>query len=263
MPLYFRYVAGNIGVVSTLTTTIKEIKQLGVIPNLSIIDAGYYSENNIKALYQGGVSFLTRMPSSRVIYKELITKNQDIQSGKNIVKYNDRALFIKEEQIDLYGTIAYAYIVCDPERRGREISKGAINCEEQPETLDISTCGMMILVSNMQIDKNEVIPLYYTRQAAEQLFGISKDDLNILPIRTHTEQTFRGFMFLTFLSLIVYAKMKKVLGNDTPVEQALSLMKNLKCKIYDGNEPVIAEVNKKQRLLLEKCGILVPKNSGV
>ena len=263
LPLYFRYVAGNIGDVSTLTTTIMEIKQLGVIPNLSIIDAGYYSETNIKALYQGEISFLTRMPSSRIIYKELIAKNQDIQNGKNIVKYNDRALFVKEEKIKLYGNNAYAYIVCDSERRGREISKNAANYEEEPETFDISSCGMMVLVSNMQINKNEVIPLYYTRQAAEQLFGISKDDLNILPLRIHTEQTFRGFMFLIFLSLIVYTKIKRVLGNENTLEQALSLMKNLKCKIYEGNEPIISEVNKKQRQLFEKCDVLVPKNLGV
>ena len=44
MPLYFRYVAGNIGDVSTITTTIREIKKFGVVATLSIVDAGYYSE---------------------------------------------------------------------------------------------------------------------------------------------------------------------------------------------------------------------------
>ena len=70
-------------------------------------------------------------------------------------------------------------------------------------------------------------------------------------------------MFLIFLSLIVYSKIKKVIGKDVPVEQALSLMKNLKCKVYDNNEIIVSEVNKKQRLLLEKCKIIVPKNLGV
>ena len=54
-PLYFRYVVGNIGDVSTLTTTIREIKKFGVVQTLSIVDAGYFSERNIKALYNGEV----------------------------------------------------------------------------------------------------------------------------------------------------------------------------------------------------------------
>lgn len=262
MPLFFRYIAGNIGDVSTLTTTLKEIKQLGVIPSLSIIDAGYFSENNIKALYQGNVDFLTRMPSTRIIYKELINKTKEMEKPENIVKYNERGLFIKEEQIDLYGNVGFAYIICDPERRGKEISKKVINYENQKEEdLDLLNCGKFIIVSSTKIPTNEVIPLYYTRQSAEQLFGISKDDLNILPIRTHTETTFKGFMFLIFLALTIYSKTKKVLG-DIAIEQALSLLRNLKCKVYEENL-IVSEVNKKQKLLLEKCGVLVPKNMGV
>jgi len=49
-----------------------------------------------------------------------------------------------------------------------------------------------------------VIPLYYTRQIAKRLFGFSKDDLNILPLRVHKEETLRDYLFLHFASLVVY-----------------------------------------------------------
>ncbi|MCL2475259.1 MAG: transposase, partial [Chloroflexi bacterium] len=184
IPLYFRYVAGNIGDVSTLIVTISELKKLGVRPAVSIIDAGYCSEDNIKALYEGSVSFLTRMPAGRLIYQSLVEENgADIERLENAVVYGKRGLFISKKPIDLYNYPAFAYVVCDPVRRGAEISKKILSLEDDKEQLELQNCGLMVLVSDMDLDIKEVVPLYYARQAAEQLFGIAKDDLNILPLR--------------------------------------------------------------------------------
>jgi transposase len=264
MPLYFRYLAGNIGDVSTLITTISEIKKFDVNPTMSIVDAGYYSEDNIKALFEGNVSFITRMPSGRVLYKSLISENcGTIEYHGNAVTYGKRGLFIHKQPIDLYGHPAFAYIVCDPARRGREVSKKILEIEPGSGSFDLQNCGMMILVSSIDMDVSEVIPLYYSRQMAEQLFGISKDDLSILPIRTHTEARFRGLMLLSFISLIVYLKIRNTLHSKNTVEQLLSLMRNLKCKVFSDNSFLVSEVNKKQRLAFETSDILVPKNCGI
>lgn len=263
MPLYFRYVAGNITDVSTLITTISEIKKFGVIPTLSIVDAGYYSENNIKALYSANISFLTRMPSSRAIYKSLISQNTNIQKEKNAVVYNERGLFIHRQKIDLYGNTAYAYIVCDPVRRGKEISKKVLKLESEKTEFELANCGMMILVSNIEMDIKDVIPLYYSRQMAEQLFGISKDDLNILPIRTHSEARFRGLMLLSFVSLVIYLRLKNFISANSTVEEILIFMRNLKCKVFSDKSFLVSEVTKKQKLAFEAANILVPNNLGI
>ena len=42
MPIYFRYVAGNIIDVSTLITTVSELEQYGVSVSQAILDAGYF-----------------------------------------------------------------------------------------------------------------------------------------------------------------------------------------------------------------------------
>lgn len=264
MPLYFRYVAGNIGDVTTLITTIQEIKKLGVLPTLCIVDAGYVSETNIKALYDGNVSFLTRLPSNRVIYNTLIhEESANIDSNENAVTYGKRGLFIRKRHIDLYGNPACAYVVCDPIRRGKEISKKILGLESTDDKLEIEKCGMMILVSNIDMDIGEVVPFYYSRQMVEQLFGISKDDLNILPIRTHSETRFRGLMLISFIALIVYMKIKALIGPSITVEQLLLLLRNLKCKVYTDNSLIVSEVTKAQRLVFENTKILVPKTSGI
>jgi len=117
-PLYFRYVAGNIGDVSTLTNTIEEMKKNGITTSSALIDAGYYSENNLTMLFGSKISFLIRMPSKRTVYKNIIAENSDIESPEYAVKYDKRGLFVKEIPIEIYGKPAFAYLVTDPERRG-------------------------------------------------------------------------------------------------------------------------------------------------
>ena len=64
------------------------------------------------------------MPSTRVIYKQLIEEEMPkIESVKNAIRYGKRGLFIKQREIDLFGRNAFAYVVLDPQRKGRETSK--------------------------------------------------------------------------------------------------------------------------------------------
>jgi transposase len=122
--------------------------------------------------------------------------------------------------------------------------------------------GAMILVPSFEIDKKEVVPLYYMRQMVEKLFGFSKDDLDLIPLRVHREETLRGYLLLIFITLTVFALMKKEIGNDYTVEEALLIMRNLKCKVYD-NELIVQELAKQQKEVVEKLNIIVPKKMGI
>jgi len=268
-PLFFRYVAGNIGDVSTLTNTIVEMKQNGINTSSALVDAGYFSRTNLVMLFEAKINFLIRMPSNRVVYKDIIAQNTDIENPIYAVSYNERGLFVKENEIEIYGHTAYAYLVLDPERRGKEVSRAisktvcaAQDGEVDLQSTDLSNCGKMVLLSSEKLATKDVVPLYYTRQMAERMFGIAKDDLGILPLRTHSEPNFKGFMMLIFIALIIICELKAVLGNKISIEQAVVVLKNLKCKVFDG-VVVTNEVTKKQRLLFETCNVLVPKEVGI
>lgn len=58
LPIYFRYVPGNIVDVSTLIRTIAELKETGVNTKFSILNAGYYTEENAQVLLSNKVSFI-------------------------------------------------------------------------------------------------------------------------------------------------------------------------------------------------------------
>jgi len=206
-PLYFSYKAGNIVDVSTLANTISELSQIGVNTSFALIDAGYFSENNIKKLFEEKISFLTQLPCGRTLYKNLITEHSDsLETAKNRVIYGNRSLYIKCIEIDLFGYPGYAYLACDVRRKGDETNKFLISAKEDnlsDNEIDekLKFKGKFAIVSSEKLPVDEVLPLYYTRQSAENLFGISKSFLDILPLRTHSTDTFRGYLMLNFISL--------------------------------------------------------------
>ena len=107
-----------------------------------------------------------------------------------------------------------------------------------------------------------MVSFYYLRLIVEKLIGFAKDDLNLLPLRSHQEQTMRGYLLLIFIVLTTFALLKEKLGNEYTVEEILMTMRNLKCKVYD-NEIIIQELAKQQKEIIEKLDILVPKKSGI
>ena len=255
MPLYFRYMAGNIVDVSSLSNTIKELKAMGINMSFALIDAGYYSEANIAELYSNNISFLTRLPANRTLFQKLIDEHsEDMERAGNIVIYGKRALYIKQVQVNLFSHVGYAYIICDIKRKADETTKFLMGAKEDGLSEAEINCalkakGKFVLISSSDIPTADVIPLYYTRQAAENLFGISKSYLDILPLRTHSVETFRGYLMLTFISLITYIEYKRKLCGKYTVEEALMEMSNLMCRVY-GNDILISEPNKKMKEII-------------
>jgi len=267
-PLYFSYKAGNIVDVSTLSNTIAELAQMGVNTSFALIDAGYYSQSNIKELFEEKISFLTRLPAGRVLHKTLIVEHSDgLEDAKNLVIYGKRALYVKRVPVDLFGYNGFAYIICDIKRKGNEITNLLISAKEDKLSDDeinekILSKGKLVIVSSEKIPTNEILPLYYTRQSAENLFGVAKSSLDILPVRTHSIETFRGYLMLNFIALVAYIEINKLLKSEFTVEGALLEMSNLMCKVFH-DEFIICEPTKKMKRIADLLHYMVPKKLGV
>lgn len=268
-PLFFRSLPGNIVDVSTVKNTLQELAQHNIKECFIYHDAGFFSEDNIKEYYTNNINFLTRLPATRTLYKGLIRQEAKLlESIANGTKYGRRGLFVKEKTIDLFGKKAYAYLVLDPKRKGREIERFLLENiddkekKQEEQEYDFINNGIMILVSSFQIPKEEVVPAYYVRQTAEMLFGFSKDDLGILPLRVHNDQRLNGFLFLQFITLILFVELKNKLGKKHTVEEMILTLKKLKCKVYENNI-IISELSKEQKIITEKLGIIVPKTMGI
>ncbi|MDR1688600.1 MAG: transposase [Clostridiales bacterium] len=143
MPIYFRYAAGNIVDVSTLKTTLKELSAFGIDVDFAIVDAGYYSEGNIREMQKEGISFIVRLISNRKFYKELVSNHvENLEDAQNMVYYRERLLFIKKVPIDLFGKPGFAYVALDADRKHDEVRKYAkaalSNKDVSPEEMNQS-----------------------------------------------------------------------------------------------------------------------------
>ena len=105
--------------------------------------------------------------------------------------------------------------------------------------------GLFVLISSEKIDAKDLMPLYYTRQTIEQVFDISKNYAELLPLRVHSEETFRGHLMLSFIATIAYLSINQLLKN-TPynAEGAFLILSNQKCKVFD-NRVLPKEATKK------------------
>ena len=234
-----------------------------------MFDAGFFSETNICDLYEKKIDFLTRLPSGRLIFKEIISnKITDIESLNYSQVVGSRGVFVKTLQIELYGNKAYAYVVLDPKRRAKEREDLLLERKKEPERNNdddkklFDSAGVMILVSSKIISESEVLSCYYLRQSIEQIFGFSKSELGLLPIRHHNNETVRGYLFLQFLLLIFFIEIREKIQDQYTVEQAIMILRNLKCKVFD-KQLIPAELTADHKAIFEKFNILVPKSLGI
>jgi transposase len=267
MPLYFRLVAGNIADVSTLTTTFSLMKKFDLTPSMVLMDAGYYSSDNVKSLCKDKISFLSRLPAGLKLYKEAVLgTNNSLECPENIIVYNKRSLYIKKVKVDLYGYVGYAYVCVDIKQKGNKLDKFIRDAKAEKLTNDeiaekMSFIGKFVLVSNKELQPEEILPMYYTRQVAENTFGVSKSQLDLLPLRVHSIQTLRGYMFLSYIALLLSIDITGKLKGHCTLSEALALAHNQYCEVFD-RDFVPLEPNKRLKDIYELLGVMVVNKSG-
>jgi transposase len=211
MPIYYRVIAGNIIDVTTLKKTLGDLKNYKIEVDFAILDAGYYSEENVKQLFANKINFITRLIGNRLIYKELVASNYDkIIHMKNKVIYANRLIYVLKNEFFLFGYKMYAYISIDHKKMCEEVLRLGLNSEKAKNTsiddleIERKTAGLFIIISSIDIDINEILPFYYQRQTIEQIFDVSKNHVSLLPVRCHNLETFNGHLLISFLATIAY-----------------------------------------------------------
>jgi hypothetical protein len=241
LPLYFRYVAGNIVDVSTLVSTLAELDCCGIDVEYAIVDAGYYSEKNVRELQEAIISFIMRLKPNLKLYKALVSDHyKDIGKSKYLVKYQNRFLHIKSVEIPLFGRMGYAYICQDDDLKHIQEKDYYMDVYDEKditaEAMDdaVSKLGIFILISSESILPRDLLPLYYTRQTVEQIFDIGKNNVDLIPLRVHSEEAFRGHLLMSFIASYVYIFVNRYFTkSDKCAIGVFRIMKNQKCKVYD------------------------------
>jgi hypothetical protein len=269
LPIFFRYCAGNIIDASTLLRCVEELKAQGIDVKFAILDAGYYTNGNIREFSERKISFITRMKENYSLYKELVTEHLGTLAEKeNLIAYNGRYVYLKCIECKVEGYRAYAYIGLDIARKSLETQRTFKSAASKKMSVNqvfgaMEKQGVFILIASRRIAKMKVLPLYYTRQQIEQVFDVGKNYADMLPIRVHSEETFRGHLLLTFIATIIIKRIQDALSATpiTPVSLFQEL-RNQKCKVF--NDRVIAmeafkKANDCYKQFSLKCPIVIQR----
>jgi transposase len=100
------------------------------------------------------------------------------------------------------------------------------------------------------------------RQTIEQTFDFGKNDVALLPVRNHKDETFRGHLLLSFMATVVLITVKRVLKTRKklammPAVQALRSMSHIKAEVFP-HAIVTSETSKHLNLIVNELKFEVP-----
>jgi transposase len=215
-------------------------------------DRGFYSERNLKLLCDNGYKFTLPVPSNIGWQKKLIAEHRDtlvrpdnlledkgsIMYGKTVYKTTDygrtgyhiyfdparkdkviasfmqRLRGLKDELEDNKLVESHSalydryFIVKETPARGRKVT---YNNDAIQEFIDSDSC-YWVLISTSAKTAPEALEQYRERNGVELYFDDEKNLLDLRRLKNHNEQTVRGKIFVTFISLIILEQLRQMVN---------------------------------------------------
>ena len=246
LPLFYQPVPGNIVDVSTLERTLLHLESLNVEIDEALMDCGYNSKDNLDLFYGSDhtvkINYITRVKSNDQAFVGMIHRHlSTLESAENFIKYQDRYLFIVHEQIMVgrnEDNPATIYLGLDTARMSDEqrklfkrANKDHLSVEQVFQLMQGE--GLFGLISGRELSNDEILPCYYQRQDAEQIFDFAKNYTRLLPLRVRNEMTLSGHLFMSYIATILVKMLQLQLKTqDMYLGSRLVNLRNLKCTIY-------------------------------
>lgn len=259
MPLLARYIPGNVIDSSTIVNVIAQLESYGINPEYTLMDAGYCTLENMRALIESHIGFITRLKPNFDMYKDMVADHIDKLDTTRRILHNDRFMRIYSEKRVLTGTKreVWLHLILDEDAKydaeKRAYKKHQLGqIDDEALTKVSATAGLFILVSTMWIDTKDVIPTYFERGGIEQLIDVGKNNCRLDHVGVHTEEAYSGKLLLDFISLVVsqmmqnHVKQRKedlssrkrknkenIPGYNLSAPHTMFILRNQKCDVFD------------------------------
>ena len=246
IPIYYKAIPENIVDVSTLSRILLHLNSLKIEISSCILDAGYNSSDNLDLFYNENhscvIDFITRVRSNDKLFKKMINEELGfIDEKDNFIKFEDRYLFLKKKQVMIGSNKdnpAWLYLGLDCNRMSDELKNLMHRAKKYNLTNDqiydaLQTEGLFGILSSSEYKSEEILPAYYQRQAAEQIFDFAKNYTKLLPLRTNNIHTFNGHLLLSYIATCA-VKLIQLNLKETNVffGSRFICLRNQKCTIY-------------------------------
>jgi len=308
LPLWCRSIPGSIPDVKVLKRLIDDFSSQCKVSEM-ILDRGFYSESNLKALRGNGVDILITVPFNTGHAKKML-KIRKLESAENVVMFNGRTLFHSARKINAGGGRCEAHLFFDEERKAGELERffkkvagvesqfnggdsenagevkraiedfasgmsgffeisvnaGRIALSRKVDRMNerISRMGKMLLLStSLNRTAEDVLESYYRRDFAEKYFDALKNKMGNDKLRTSTDKTSCGRMFIAMIGLILHSALhaawnKSEIKNKFSMTKVIAAMKPLKSVERSDGTRVLTEISKRQRDIIKALGLTPP-----
>lgn len=243
IPIFLRVIPGSIREINTIDILLKEIGKNVVL----IADKGFGSENVFKKIMGVGFIIPLKRNSKKINYdlpigSPFMYRDRPIKCGfytyKNFFIYLYEDISLRAEEEKEYYTLLL---------RGKKVK------------FNENWAGKIALISNRKYSPQKAYEMWKSRGDIEKVFHILQNELDVDKPYVQKEETFRGYLFASFISLITYYfilnKLKKANLNDKISVSDVLLDLSKIYKIEVGRKEVLSETSKHCRKIIKDLNI--------
>jgi transposase len=249
-PIFLRVIPGSIHEIATMDVLLEELGEDIIL----VIDKGLGSDDVRRRLKKA--AFVTPLKRNSTMIKYDLELGSFFIYRKRPIKYtcyqHGRFFIYLYEDIALRAEEEKTYFLL--------LSKGKkVEFEEE-------WAGKIAIISNRKFSPKDVYEMWKSRDQIEKLFDVLQNMLDVDRPYVRREETFRGYLFASFIGLIAYylilSMLKKADINDKVSVSDLLLELSKIYRIELGRKEILSERSKRVRKLMKTLGIknLITKN---
>ena len=271
LPLYYRIYPGSISDKTHLKYMVEDNAVIGVKRMSYVMDRGFYSAENLAYLTSKGHRFIIALPGSLKYVRELVDKHRNeivnvsenmlgrgLPYGKkyettelgfrmNVHIYYDPVKALRDSE-NLYEEIEreeneLRNMETPPDRRLRydkyffinRSKDGKLGFVKNHKAIDeaLKLCGFFVIAeTDFKKTTAEVLEIYRRRDVVEKSFDDLKNELDFKRARTHSDETLKGKVFVSFIALIVKSYMQNQI-TDSRITHKKLILELDKIKVFD------------------------------
>ncbi|MDP2750360.1 MAG: transposase [Nanoarchaeota archaeon] len=258
-PSFFRLVPGSIRDVSVIPVSLKEA---GVKKAVIIGDKGFFSDDNIKFLETEELDYILPLKRNSSLIDYSPIQSGDKKSFDGHFLFEKRVIWYYEREKNNRRIIVFL----DEKLKAEEEKDFITHVDNKKKPMDDYfdrqfKIGTIAVIAKTSFNADEVFEYLKARVEIESLFDTFKNLLHADRSYMRDEAHLQGWMFVNFVSLLLYYKIyellinKDLLANCSPKDVILHLSRIYKLKIE--GKWILSEIPKKSRKIIEKLDFTV------
>jgi transposase len=292
LPLLYNIYPGSINDVSTIENIVKLSKEYNLKDMQLILDCGFFSQTNIQYMLENKIDFIMRLSPSTTIYKQLLVDFKQITS--NLIYLNDEGYYYVKTPIDYKNNNLISFTFHNETKKAFEFNKVIKKITEVEDKIknnskdlksylvnnklnkffnktltkrnnkviekELKLAGKFALITSSNKTKAlELLTHYRDRDLSEKIFDTLKTELGYDRLRTHSNQTAQGTIFISFIANILYASILNRKNNkNLTVPEILNSLSNIQKFITNDESYFLSEITKKNRNIFKEFKISTP-----